>query len=310
MLATKTMLRPSDANLPEQQSAAEAEAARSAGFNRSLLTSFAGPTPMPNGSLNFLPPPGLPMGYPNFQTQFLMGRSLLGPVSGMPASSLSQFSSGIQALQAYQQQHAGSSGQSQQRGRPNAKEIQNALDTLAAATAPATPSSDGPRQSPAGKSTLPAVVFMECDEESLSDYQCLLRKQIEVFEANHTDVQWNAQGRNKAIVLGQVGIRCKWCARLPTWSRSRGAVYYSATLDGLYQAAQNMAKNHLCKHCRLIPQDVCESLTGLRDCKRRAPGGKKYWAEGAKVLGVYQSEGGLRFKNSTICPPKESSSSS
>jgi hypothetical protein len=44
------------------------------------------------------------------------------------------------------------------------------------------------------------------------------------------DVQWNAQGRNKAIVLGQVGIRCRYCARLPTWSRSRGAVYYSATL--------------------------------------------------------------------------------
>lgn len=125
--------------------------------------------------------------------------------------------------------------------------------------------------------------------------------------STHNDVQWNAQGRNKAIVLGQVGIRCKWCSRLPTWSRSRGAVYYSATLDGLYQAAQNMAKNHLCKHCRLIPQDVRDNLTGLRDCKRRAAGGKKYWAEGAKVLGVYQCEEGLRFKNSTTCPPiKES----
>jgi hypothetical protein len=127
--------------------------------------------------------------------------------------------------------------------------------------------------------------------------------------STHNDVQWNAQGRNKAIVLGQVGIRCKWCSRLPTWSRSRGAVYYSATLDGLYQAAQNMAKNHLCKHCRLIPQDVRENLTGLRDCKRRAAGGKKYWAEGAKVLGVYQCDDGLRFKNSTICPLKDSTSS-
>jgi hypothetical protein len=29
----------------------------------------------------------------------------------------------------------------------------------------------------------PVVVYMECDEESLSDYQCLLRKQIELFEA-------------------------------------------------------------------------------------------------------------------------------
>jgi hypothetical protein len=30
---------------------------------------------------------------------------------------------------------------------------------------------------------LPMVVYMECDEESLSEYQCLLRKQIELFEA-------------------------------------------------------------------------------------------------------------------------------
>jgi hypothetical protein len=112
---------------------------------------------------------------------------------------------------------------------------------------------------------------------------------------NPDDVQWNAQGRNKAIVLGQVGIRCRYCAQLPTWSRARGAVYYSASLDGLYQAAQNMAKNHLCRHCRLIPGDSRGKLISLRDCKRRAAGGKKYWAEGARVLGVVQSNDGLIF---------------
>jgi hypothetical protein len=110
------------------------------------------------------------------------------------------------------------------------------------------------------------------------------------------DVQWNAQGRNKAIVLGQVGIRCRYCSQIPTWSRARGAVYYSATLDGLYQAAQNMAKNHLCKRCRLIPDDVRDKITSLRVRKRRAVGGKKYWAEGARVLGVIQCEDSLRFK--------------
>ena len=36
----------------------------------------------------------------------------------------------------------------------------------------------------------------------------------------------------------------------------------------------------------------------LRDCKRRAAGGKKYWAEGARVLGVVQCTDGLRFKHS------------
>jgi hypothetical protein len=133
----------------------------------------------------------------------------------------------------------------------------------------------------------------------MADHASFLYLLFYPFYSTADDVQWNAQGRNKAIVLGQVGIRCRYCARLPTWSRARGAVYYSATLDGLYQAAQNMAKNHLCRHCRLIPEDTRQKLIGLRDCKRRAAGGKKYWAEGARVLGVRQYNDGLRFKDST-----------
>lgn len=196
------------------------------------------------------------------------------------------------------------------RSHPNAQKIHDAISTLQAAAAapsaaprteefaPPVVSVEAEQTTPPG-GIAPMVVYMECDEESLSDYQCLLRKQIELFEATSDDVQWNAQGRNKAIFLGQVGIRCRHCARLPTWSRARGAVYYSATLDGLYQAAQNMAKNHLCRHCRLIPEETRHRLIGLRDCKRRAAGGKKYWAEGAQVSGVRQGSDGLRFKMST-----------
>ena len=52
----------------------------------------------------------------------------------------------------------------------------------------------------------PAALFMTCDIDSLSPYQCLVRKHIEVFEASFEDVESNAQGRNKPIVIGQVGI--------------------------------------------------------------------------------------------------------
>ena len=79
-----------------------------------------------------------------------------------------------------------------QRGRPNAKEIQDALDTLAAASFPQSSRMNlisgqshlsGLNELYGAEGSLPAVVFMESDEESLSDYQCLLRKQIEFFEA-------------------------------------------------------------------------------------------------------------------------------
>jgi hypothetical protein len=112
----------------------------------------------------------------------------------------------------------------------------------------------------------PVPLYMSCDDDSLSAYQCTVRKQIEIFEARIEDVESNAQGRNKPITLGQVGIRCRHCTRwvysalqspccrlmistqliksfflaysLHARNRARASVYYPAKLLGLYQAAQ------------------------------------------------------------------------
>jgi hypothetical protein len=50
----------------------------------------------------------------------------------------------------------------------------------------------------------PILLYMNCDDESLSQYQCLVRKQIELFEASPDDIKMSAQGRNHPIVIGQV----------------------------------------------------------------------------------------------------------
>jgi hypothetical protein len=142
----------------------------------------------------------------------------------------------------------------------------------------------------------PICMYMDCDDESLSEYQCFLRNQIELFEATNEDLQLNAQKMNKYVVLGQVGIRCRYCAKKATWTRARGAVYYSATLDGLYQAGQNMSKNHLCNHCNSIPEPIKQELLRLKSGKRRAGGGKQYWSEAARAMGVFEDQYGLRFK--------------
>jgi len=142
----------------------------------------------------------------------------------------------------------------------------------------------------------PVVVYISCDDDSLSEYQCLVRKQIELFEAGLDDVESNAQGRNKPIVLGQVGIRCRHCSMLPPKQRARGAVYYPAKLHGIYQAAQNMASSHLGEHCQHVPADLRSDLLKLHYRKSSAGGGKKYWADGVRVLGVYEDDDGLRFE--------------
>jgi hypothetical protein len=142
----------------------------------------------------------------------------------------------------------------------------------------------------------PVTLFMSCDDDSLSEYQCLVRKQIELFEARKEEVESNSKGRNKPIVLGQVGIRCRHCSMLSPKHRSRGAMYYPAKLNGLYQAAQSMASGHLCHHCQHTPHDIRQELLILRERKSSAGGGKKYWGDGVRVLGVFEDDDGLRFK--------------
>lgn len=139
------------------------------------------------------------------------------------------------------------------------------------------------------------ILAMSCDKDMLSPYQCLVRQQIELFEAKQEDINTNAQGRNRPIVLGQVGIRCRHCSFLALHLRSRGSTYYPSTATGLYQAAQNLASGHLCDHCGNIPSSVKDELRQLRERKSSAGGGKKYWADGVRSLGVFEDAHGLRF---------------
>jgi hypothetical protein len=64
----------------------------------------------------------------------------------------------------------------------------------------------------------------------------------------------------------------------------------------LYQAAQNMASAHLGIHCQLIPDALRRDLTILRNRKSSAGGGKQYWADSVRILGVEECNGILRFR--------------
>jgi len=142
----------------------------------------------------------------------------------------------------------------------------------------------------------PVELYMSCDEESLSDYQCLIRRQIELFTATSEEVGMTSRGRKKPLVLGRVGIRCKHCSSLPVSRRGCAAVYYPAKLQSVYQAAQNMATKHLCGSCQKIPKETRDRLIALAPVPKSSAGsGKKYWSDGARVLGVHETDTGLRF---------------
>jgi hypothetical protein len=140
-------------------------------------------------------------------------------------------------------------------------------------------------------------LYMECDEDFLSDYQLVLRKQIELFAAEQIDLDNFTPGRRKEISVGQVGIRCKHCALLPHTERPRGTAYFPSTFPALYQAAQNMATIHFSDTCQQISPRLKEQLIDLHKKKTVSEhGGKKYWAEGAVARGICETERGLFFR--------------
>ena len=160
------------------------------------------------------------------------------------------------------------------------------------------------------------MLSLSCDREQLSgkyprlidscpflyltivhlEYQVLIRQQLEIFQAGAEDVDSNTQGRKKQLFLGQVGLRCRHCALLPVKARGRGAVYYPMKLQSIYQAGQNMAWSHLCEACEQIPNDVKVNIRQLKERRDNANGGKQYWADGCRALGVYETEQGLRLQ--------------
>jgi hypothetical protein len=82
------------------------------------------------------------------------------------------------------------------------------------------------------------ALHVKQDDNNISPYQCLIRRQIEVFEASAKEAGTSAQGRNRPILAGQVGIRCRHCAKLEPKNRETGAVYFPNRLDGVYQTGE------------------------------------------------------------------------
>jgi hypothetical protein len=143
-----------------------------------------------------------------------------------------------------------------------------------------------------------AILARPCDAVSgLSNHQILLRSQIQVFQATLDDVQTHTRGRNKSIALGQVGIRCLHCAHLPAARRQKGAVYFPASIYGLYQAAQNMNTTHIqCGLCQAMPESAKAQCSRTLAAKGGNSGtGRKYWAQSAAELGLVDTEKGIFF---------------
>jgi len=144
--------------------------------------------------------------------------------------------------------------------------------------------------------TLPLPLATYADIDNLSPYQCLLRDQIELFEANEDYLSIKAQGRNNPIEVGQVGIRCRHCARLTKVNQLKSsAIQFSMTVNGIYQVALKMGRMHV-HSCPMLPDSVKKRLLELKGQPRKRARGRQYWKETLEAQGLFEDGKRIRFK--------------
>lgn len=127
------------------------------------------------------------------------------------------------------------------------------------------------------------------DKNWLSDSDCFVRNNIEVFTANQSDVEKAAADKKYPIKLGQVGIRCIHCATA-SGGANCGAVSYPYSISGIYESVREFQRLHLVA-CQHIPLDVkvrSEKIMGgsssLSSVLRR------YYVQAARALGLFDTQ--------------------
>jgi hypothetical protein len=125
---------------------------------------------------------------------------------------------------------------------------------------------------------LPVSLHFLGDEEVLSPYECLLRKNIEFFGADPSDDRTS---------LGQVGIRCRNCAHLHR--NDRDSMEFPRRYEDLGASSKRLAC-HMIQSCDFVSTTLKAELTRLS--KLPISFDSKYWAEAAQESGVLT---GLRW---------------
>lgn len=135
------------------------------------------------------------------------------------------------------------------------------------------------------------------DENWLSEFLCFVRSQcVEVFSASQDDVA--SRMNSKKVLLGQVGIRCRFCAHLPHRERTGRSSSFPSSINRIYQSLTMMLRDHFTK-CSAMPPQMNERYLCLKaNASQGATDSKKYWIESARTLGLVDTENeGMRFQH-------------
>ena len=179
------------------------------------------------------------------------------------------------------------------------------------------------RQAPEGKAGAPVTLSLahglslnqiqpvmllstQTDQQYLNPLHCFVRRNVEVFVATNQDIAAPSPGRKNRVAVGQVGIRCIHCVKLPLKLRVKRSICYPPSISGIYHSVSNMKFDHF-GSCRGLPAEAREEFSKLRSSFNRRGGSTsngsrgmsnstaQYYHDSALRLGLTDSADGIRF---------------
>ena len=138
------------------------------------------------------------------------------------------------------------------------------------------------------------------DRDFLSEQDCFIRRQLEVFCATSDDVQEALEDSKFPIDEGQVGLRCIHCAMTKHGPGARGnAVVYPCTVNAIFEVVREFQRTHL-GICENLPLAWKEQLDNTSESSTISSIQRKYYSLAAKGLGLYDVRGGIRAGSESV----------
>jgi len=101
---------------------------------------------------------------------------------------------------------------------------------------------------------------------------------------------------SKRVILGQVGIRCQFCAHLPHKQRGKRSSTFPSSLDRIYQSITMMIRDHF-ESCPAMPSELKAKYKDIKaTASQGVDGSKQYWVLSAKKLGLVETDSGIFFQ--------------
>lgn len=143
------------------------------------------------------------------------------------------------------------------------------------------------------------------DPNWLSEFHCFVRMDmVEVFRASRDD----CKSRNNSIAYQQVGIRCRFCAHLPSTTRAGRASAFPSSLRQIYQSFTMMLRDHF-GNCDAIPSSVQRKFLTLKEMPSQgATDSKRFWIYSAMKIGMADSSEGIVINERTVAAGRKASS--